>query len=691
MDLAQVFGQDVTYSVLATAFHVNPYEILSELAKANGTNEKAFDDIHRAFLAERPWLTSFSDRRRRVEQYWAEAHGGGGLAKQKLPFLNWKIPKNVVIRLPLSAKTAPLVTADTAEVSRFIKLAIGCPEFAKLELIIEELEGAAERLESTLTALASNVEASGAECLPYLLSAQRLLLMMYQAIPNTPEAVVHHHLHEHDDLLDELQRVVERAGSLIYDDAHLFDWYNHARVNDEIGLLFAILTNGDNIKCLTALRSSYDIAEQRDVWARFEAALLHAGSLLLRTDRADELVSNHLIPFLGAMAESANVQRMAQKVAGTPFEAVLRDGWRSVIPNKPATLLSTIGTVGSLGAGAVGNSRGPASLAVSLTTMAGPRLAKFLALRSLSLNNSGTLGTALCLRLLLQVADFSADVDIDHLLDAILPDQGARVALASLENISWETKLMSGSMWTGVYALANLAALLSIVSSDGDVTLKRVGQALQTGAQAAVPLAEISAALLGKYARISSVLLNSASQAAHFAGVLAIAISVWTIGEEAMAHMKGAQVDFSVVVNIVGSAATAVSSGVWLYLAVSGMRTTALATALMGIGSVLSIALLIASIGYETATRGPGTAAYVLACLNEFKATDAGKTLLSDKTFRKEFTAFESQLDSVKPKLVSFKGKQSELYTLMKHFSVDGCATIVEMDPAVVREIVGLK
>lgn len=689
VDIDAVFGQDVSYASLAAAFHVNAYDILVELCKIHGTNEKAFDDIYRAFMAQHTWLTHYGDRATQVEQYWAQAHGGtSAISQQNLPFLAWRIPKAVVIRLPASAKTAPLVHADAEQASRYIELAIECPDFSKLELVTKQVQDAADALTKKLDELERAVRTRSQECLPYLVSAQRLLLMMYDAIPDNAEAIRRHHLYEHIDLFIALRGVVEDAASLLSSRPDRFDWYLHAEVDERTEALVELIGEPDAISCLAGLTRYYDVAEQREVWARFESALLAAGSALSRSSYGATFVERHLMPMFAEIAALADVDELARRVEGTPLHRALLDDWREVVPGGQArsSLFGVMGTIGSVGAGAVGNSRGPASLAVALMVHAGPASAKYLGARSLALSRSGTLGTAISLRVLMRVADFSAAVDLDHLVTATLGTAPEK-AIAAIDDIDWSTKLMSGNGWAMVYALANLAVLLSLVTDDEQLSLERFGQALQAASQSAVPVAELASSLLARRGHGARAIkaIQSAEHLAQFAGLLAVALAVWTITKHSSKMIEDRSFDIDGLINVAGSAGTLVSVGAWFYAA-----SSKLAAAFMLGGSVLSVLAAVVAIGYHIATRGPGTATYIRACLEGFEASTTGAKLLDDPAFAKSFAQLRETLDDVKHELVSFAGKQDELFTLFRWFSADGCATIVELEPALVHEILGV-
>ncbi|WP_146157333.1 hypothetical protein [Enhygromyxa salina] len=692
VDIGRVFGQDITYAVLAAAFHVNAYDVLIEVYRAKGTNGKAFHDLYQVFMKANPWLTSYTELTQQAAQYWHQAHGGtDGIAKQDLPFLNWTIPKGVVIRLPKAAAGAALIEADAAVASRYIKLAIDCPEFAKIELLAQHLDQLASKLEALVNQLEGKVVTRTHDSLAYIVSAQRLATMMYDVIPNTPKATVDYHVNDHLDLIDFMGQLLEHGARLMTDEPALFDRELHKSISSAAAELIAEFVDSDNIERIRKLAPYYDVADRRDNWAALESALIRATSALVRSNRGDDFVEQHLMPFFEGVAEKADVQRLVDRVQSEPFKDAILKGWRTMTPKTKDSIFATIGAIGSIGAGAIGNSRGPASLAVSLVMVGGPVFSSYIAHRSLKLSNAGTVGATFAIRVLMRVTDMASDTDLDHLLEAILPAGKTPPDLAAIKKVKWSHKLMSSSLWAGVYALANLAAFLSIITSDHDRSREALVQLVQSGAQLAVPLAEIAGALLDKKGKTNASLkvLGSANRVAQFAGALAFFLAVWVFGKEIAEAYQDKDIDVGDVIDIAGSAGTIASVGAWFVIEFGA--SAAVWGGVMAFGSILSMCAVVAAIGYREAMSGPGTAAYIVACLDTFKASDYGKLLLSDKRFREDFDDLIDYIDAVKPKLVSFKGKQDELYTLMKYFSIDGCATIVEMDPAVVREIVGLK
>lgn len=690
VDIGAVFGRDVTYAELGAAFHVNAHDILIEVQRGKGTNEQALIDLYAAHF---PLFFSHrfeGEPRAKASQYWHYAHGGvDGIPEYRLPFLSWKIPASVVIRMPRSVSDPKLLLRDQKNLSRVLRVGVEHPDFSRLELISDRLFDLAAELQEKADVIHGKVVPAARASLAYLLSAERLLSIVEGSIRNTPNAWVTRDGPAHADLHDALSTAIDRTTGLLLTKPFFFEARLQREVQDLVGEIEEVLSDPSAVAVLQRLVPFYDIAQERDVWERFENALLLASRAIMRSGQTETFIEDYFIPFLGALAESTDVQPLLERVKDASLRKAITSDWRQLIPKqKPDSLFQTLGSVGSVGASSVGNSRGPASLAVSLVMVVGPAACNFLAKRSLALSQSGTLGSGLSLRLVIRLADLSSAADFDTLWNAV--DERN---LQRLRDIDWSTKAMSGSLWAGAYALANLAVFLSVLTSDEEMSLEHFATIVQSGTQLAVPMAELGAVLAkhaGKSDHFVEKILSRATGLAWTASILAVGLAAWTCVETSMKWYAEGTLGFEDMLSYAGSVGTFASVGAWMYIATVGHAASSWWTATMAFGSILALSALVVALAYRQITAVSGAGAYVRACVDTFVESDEGKKMLAaDEDLRDAFGQFEKVWEAVDSKIVSLGNQSEHLGDFARWFSADGCAMILEMNPALVRKILG--
>lgn len=688
VEIGKVFGGEVSYSALAAAFHVNAHDILIAVQRAKGTNEQALRDLYKAHFGHFNIHRFETDLASQAHQYWFYAHGGvDGIPEYRLPFLRWKIPAHVTIRLPHSITLPHLLRGDERSQSRIIRFGVEHPDFSRLDLLSDRLFDLATKIEEPVEELQKKVLPAARKSLSYLLSAERVLSLINGAIPDTMTAWVAHHGEDHADLHDSLGKVIDRCTELLVDEPTFIDRGTHREVKKLVAEVLSEMAEPSNVAMLEKLSPFYDVVEERDVWERFEGALLLSARAVMRSGQSKRFLEDHFLPFLGALAEAAEVQKLVDNVSDAAIRSAILDDWRQIVPSKPKTLLSTFGSIGSVGAGAVGNSRGPSSLAVSLVSVAGPASCNLLARRSLALTRSGTLAAGLSLRLVMRLARLSSAHDLESLWSAI-----DKQDLEGLRKIDWSAKVMSGNVWAGVYGIANAAVFYVVLTSDAELTLRRFTQILQSGTQLAVPVAELAAVFAGgtKAGRaLAPKLLKTASGLAWVATVLGVGLAIWVAAESVLKIVGDeGRAEFEDALNIAGSVGAALAAGGWMYIEAVGHCAGAAAT--MAIGSILSFTVLVVAIAYQAATAVSGAGTYVRVCVDTFLESAEGKELLQDGELRRAVRAFEGVWERVDSNIVSLSSQKEHLGDLARYFSPDGCAMILEMNPALVRAILGV-
>ncbi|HZU99914.1 MAG TPA: hypothetical protein VFF73_24585, partial [Planctomycetota bacterium] len=212
-------------------------------------------------------------------------------------------------------------------------------------------------------------------------------------------------------------------------------------------------------------------------WQDVHDAVRNGFTSLLGSDRANEVLDDHLEPAITLVASMNVGDLSAVHVSKADLEAAMKTA--PVAPAATASILTRMVTVLSNLTANVGNAPGPSTTLTALVAIAAPMfVARKLNARSDAMTFAGKL-----YRYLIKVADLSPqqfNTVAQAAEEAISADQSATLAILRTK-IDWTTRFHNSATWGMALGIANLFCFCAAVTDTESDTLRRWSNIMSSG------------------------------------------------------------------------------------------------------------------------------------------------------------------------------------------------------------------